>query len=238
MGVRTPGLTAAVIVFIVIGFGMGLYAARIRPPTAIPDPGSSNIALTFGPTHFAHSRIRVTLSLYQEFFGSEGGTQATLAIALSGKDFEYGGWKLLARVPTGVHLPFSRDIPASGRVFHRAAGGDVVSYTPGPVADGKATLFLTWNDLHSGPLQVQGANLVAEFPDLAVDNQTELGSSDSSPTPSPTPTLIVSRELQPGSDYAYLGGPAPEHQDLFTWSWKPELGQRVPFGQGWSSSIR
>jgi len=40
----------------------------------------------------------------------------------------------------------------------------------------------------------------------------------------PTPKVTVFRDLQPGGDFAYLGGLPPDHEDHFNWSWKPEKG--------------
>jgi hypothetical protein len=85
---------------------------------------------------------------------------------------------------------------------------------------------LTWHDLDSGPIRVRGPNLVAEFPYVAVENHTSAGSPGESSLP-PTPTVTVDREFRLASDYAYLAGLPPDHQDRFTWSWKPETGLRT-----------
>jgi len=101
-------------------------------------------------------------------------------------------------VPAGVE-------PDGAQVVSPASQGmDEVSFAPGPKRDGKYTAQLNWYNLTSGPLQVTGANLMAVFPDVTVvTNQSDLV----------TPTLLVTvtQELDPGSDFAYLGGPPPDH---------------------------
>jgi hypothetical protein len=206
----------AVIVLIALALVTVIYAAVLRPDTALPQPASSSIQVTFGPTHLTSSPITMSLSLGQGPSYSGGGTTVTLDVTLIGTDFKYPGWQLLAYVPTGVHLVGSpNNNPQTGQLVpHLAAGGASVYVKPGAQRDGTYSMSLYWNDLNSGPLRVRGANLVASFPDVAVENQ------DASPVPPPNVTL--SRQLQPGSDYAYLGGPPPDHQDRFTWSWNPQ----------------
>jgi hypothetical protein len=151
-------------------------------------------------------------------------TAVALDIDLSGADFTHPGWTVLAFVPDGAHLvgDLNDNDPRTGTVHHSAAGGSVLYAHPGSERDGKYFATVIWNDLHSGPMRVRGANLVAAFPDVEVENESSGG--DATAPPPPTPRVIVRRDLQPGSDFAFLGGLPPDHQDRINWSWKPEKG--------------
>ncbi len=215
MAFARRGCTATVIVLIVLAGGTGVYAAVLRPDTAIPPPGLSSGTLMFGPTHHASSPITVTQVLSLGPLSEGNGTTVNLGITLVGDDLRYPGWRLTLSVPPGVRLRVA--LPSDsrpGRLSPTAAGVVLFSVTPGPMSAGAYAVVLTWNGLDSGPLRVRGANLVAAFPGFTVENQT-----------SATPTVTVSRDLQPDrSDYAYLGGMPPDHQDSDTWSWNPETG--------------
>jgi hypothetical protein len=57
---------------------------------------------------------------------------------------------------------------------------------------------------------------------MTVENEDSGASADAPPPP--TPKMILFRDLQPGGDFAYLGGLPPDYEDHFNWSWKPEKG--------------
>jgi len=217
MAFARRGCTATVVVLIVLALGTGVYAAVLRPHTAIPSPGLSSSTLMFGPAHHARSPITAQ-QVMSVGPADQPNDTVNLGITLVGDDLRYPGWRLIASVPPGVRIVGW--LPDDSRpVFRNMAGGTFVVVTPGPVRARAYSVLLTWNGLDSGPLRVQGANLVAAFPNLTVANQA----------PS-APTLTVSRLLQPNrSDYAYLGGPLPDHQDSDSWSWKPQTGVGAEF---------
>jgi hypothetical protein len=202
------GWNVTVFVLFAIAAGTAFYANLLRPDDAIPNPWpDTNIAVIFGSIHPARSPITMDLWLREGDPGQGSHpAQVTMDLDLKGKDLAYPGWEVLATVPRGVQMVGAvTNDPRSGKVSSRAAGGATVYVTPGPQRDGKYTMTLIWNDLNSGPIQVQGANLTAAFPDLTVQNTTS--ASSGSGTSLPTPKVTLSRELQPGtSDYAYLGG--------------------------------
>ena len=227
MAFARRGCTATVIVLIVLAGGTGVWAAIVRPDTAIPQPGPSSILLTFGLTHPASSPITVEMYIQDlSYVGSGTSTSVGLSITVTGRDLTFPGWKLLVKVPTGVHviraLP---EQPPTGRVSRDAAGYAVVSSTPGPIPAGDYMETLTWDGLDSGPMQVQGASLVAAFPTVVVENGLSASIMEDPSRLARVAPLTVSRQLDPGgSDYAYFAGMPPDSQDFPTWSWKPETG--------------
>jgi hypothetical protein len=214
------GLTPTVLVLLTVGFGIGWYANHLRPASA-PQPGESTVTLFFGPNSFSSAALKVTVWLRQEPGNT---TSVAMDIDLSGQDLKQPGWYLLAFVPRGVQVPGSvTNNPRDGRVTHPTSGPDVVYITPGPQLLGTYSATLVWTNLIDGPLQVRDANLVALFPQFTVEN-TVAADSPSTFTP-PTPAVTLGRKLQPGgSDYAYLAGLPPDHQDRFTWTWNPVRG--------------
>jgi hypothetical protein len=216
------GLTATVIVLGALALGTGAFAWYLRPNTAIPQPGASEIDLTFGPTHLARSPIKVDLTLAEDTFVAPGPpTAASLIIYLTGPDLGHPGWELAAHVPSGVQIGALTDHPHAFRITH-GYGEDVVYAGPGAILGGSLLVELRWYNLNSGPLQVQGANLAAAFPDLQVDNQGSRGSTSAS---LPPVSVIFSRSLEPEGDYAFLAGLPPDYYNTnlpsSTWSWKP-----------------
>ena len=140
--------TVPLIVLIVLAGGTGVWASIVRPDTAIPQPGPSSILLTFGLTHPASSPITVEMYIQDlSYVGSGTSTSVGLSITVTGRDLTFPGWKLLVKVPTGVHviraLP---EQPPTGRVSRDAAGYAVVSSTPGPIPAGDymETLNMGW----------------------------------------------------------------------------------------------
>jgi hypothetical protein len=199
------GLTPTVIVLAVLAVGPFVYGWLHRPDTSVPQPLTSHVEIDLSPRHPLLSPITVGISL------SGRGGAATVYIDLAGGEFTQTGWSVSALVPAGVE-------PDGAQVVSPASQGmDEVSFAPGPQRDGKYTAQLNWYNLTSGPLQVTGANLMAVFPDVTVvTNQSDLV----------TPTLLVTvtQELDPGSDFAYLGGPPPDHFAGTRWVWKPVTG--------------
>lgn len=221
------GTTSTVAVLTVLGFAAGAYAYHLRPNSGLPQPGQPSIEVTFGPHYFATAPLQMTVELDTESsLPGINGTAVVMAIDLTGQDLTRPGWSVLAQVPGGVQPIGPNNNPREGRVTPIAGGGDYVYIAPGPQPRGTYSAVLIWNDLTSGPLQVRGANLVANFPDVTVENQSPGTSSNAASAPSPVVTL--SHELQPpGSDYAYLGGLPPDREDRYTWSWNPVSGYQA-----------
>jgi hypothetical protein len=225
-------LTPTVLVLVVVGLAIGWYANHLRPASA-PQPEESNVTLHFGPNYFTSAALKVTVWLRQE---PSNNTFVAMDIDLTGQDLTQPGWYLLAFVPRGVQVPGSvTNDPREGRVTHPTSGPDVVYITPGPQRDGTYSAMLLWTNLTDGPLQVRDANLVATFPQFTVENRVA-ADSPSTFTP-PTPAVTLGRKLQPGgSDYAYLGGLPPDHQDRFTWTWNPVRGDSAGGTTSFTSS--
>jgi hypothetical protein len=97
-----------------------------------------------------------------------------------------------------------------------------VRVAPGSAPQGKYTAFLLWDDLDSGPMQEQGANLVASFPMVTVHNQTS--ADDEEEFAPPRPQVTVRRQLLPSGDYAFLAGVPPDRLVTGAWYWNPETG--------------
>ena len=210
------------IVLCALGIGTGAWAFYIRPDSAIPQPGTSVIELIFGPAHLARSPINVDLTLAEDWHTLLGPvTAVSLIINLTGPDLTHFGWELVGHVPSGVQAGTITGDSHALRITH-ARGEDDVYATPGAVRRGSFLVELKWYNLHSGPMQVEGANLAAQFPILLVENQ---GSPGSANTSLPAPSVSLSRRLEPQGDYAYLGGLPPDHQQpglpLSEWSWNP-----------------
>lgn len=210
------GATATVLVLLVPGIVIGAVAWHLRPDSAIPQPGSSNIDVAFGPSYVASSPIHVQLQLWQDEPVDGGGpTRVVLGIDISGKDVTYSGLTLTASVPNGVQLiPASEDNPSTGHVTRYPGTGDIVTITSRAVrSDPKVApdeygATLTWDNLHSGPIQVRGANLVAAFPSLTMSGGYAIRSVTL------TDDLVLGQ-----SDYAFLAGLTPDHESVSEWSW-------------------
>src|SRR5712691_2018553 len=213
------GVTPTVCLLWVLGIAIGVWAYRLRPESALPQPGRATLYLIFEPRHFADAPIGINLQIDKE--GSSG---AGIGIYIQGRDLKQPGWKLLAYVPHGVHPPGPYETLALGRITQRDASGDVVDIAPGPLPKGEYGTFLAWNNLSSGLMQTRNANLVARFPAIVVENDTSEEPPNASTPPNPQVTL--SRVLHPGSsDYAYLGGPPPDRVGFSTWSWNQVSGK-------------
>jgi hypothetical protein len=225
------GATSTVGLLTVIGIATGIYAYHLRPDSTLPQPSEPSVDLIFGPKYFASAPLTMTVWLRTQSM-SPTGTTMVMDIDLTGKDLTQPGWALLASVPSGVDALDPYNNPRFGRVTPQVGGGDEVYITPEPARQGTYSVALVWNNLTSGPMQVRGANLAATFPDVTVENDTS-GTGPNAVTV-PTPVVTLSRELQPpGTDYAYIGGLPPDHQDLVTWSWNPPSG----FQAGGSTSF-
>jgi len=183
----------------------------------------SLIEVDFSPGHSAHSPVTVAVRLILDLSTSNDGSPVTLAIDLAGADLTRTGWSIHALVPAGVSVngALGND-PRTGEVYPLSGGQEGVYIAPGPVPQRAYTALLEWNDLTSGPIQVIGPNLVAEFPDVTVVNQSPVNSTGASSEP--TPPLTISQTLFPGGDFAYLGGLPPNRIDGGTWSWTPATG--------------
>lgn len=217
------GLTPTVAVLAILGAIPLTYALWILPATDVPQPRPSSIEIDFSPGHPASSPLTVGMWLQREqpADGTGNSNQVVLAIDITGADLARSGWSITGIMPVGVHIngALGND-PRTGRVT-RYPGSDktaFVSVAPGPVAGGRYSVILFWNNLHSGPMQVEGANLAATFPDVTVDNQATAG-SDNAPSP-PEPQVTVTRELVPFGDFAYLGGLPPDRLNGSGWSWE------------------
>jgi hypothetical protein len=70
--------------------------------------------------------------------------------------------------------------------------------------------------------------MTAEFPELNVENETS--PSSNTDTQIPDPIVTLTRELQPGGDFAYVDGLHPDRQELYTWTWDTESG--TPTAEG------
>jgi len=217
------GLTATVVVLMVLAAGAFTFASWIHPDTAVPQPESSSIEVDFSPAHSAHSPVTVGVRLILDQSASNGGFPVTLAIDLAGEDLAHTGWSLHALVPAGVSVNGAiSNNPRTGEVYPLSDGLEGVYIAPGPVPQRAYTALLEWNNLTSGPVQVIGANLAAEFPDVAVINQSPVNSTGA--TSEPAPPLTISETFFPSEDFACLGGLPPNRIDGGTWSWKPATG--------------
>ena len=138
----------------------------------------------------------------------------------TGEDLVTAGWSVVAVVPTGVHVNGAQNNdPRTGQVTRFSDKDSLVYITPGSVPRGSYTALLEWDDVESGPMQVRGAKLAAEFPIVTVVNQT---SQDALSVPKPEVTVL--QELTSGGDYAFLGLP-PDHLIGFDWAWNSKTGR-------------
>lgn len=218
------GLTPTVVVLAVLFVGAAACGFWLRPDTGIPQPASSSVEIDFSPERPARSPVTVGLRLLRDRPTHVGDrATVTLAIDLNGEDFTYPGWTVVAVVPTGVRVNGAQgDDPGTGLVGRFSDTMATVVVAPGSVSGGSYTALLIWDDVDHGPIQVRGANLVAAFPDVTVENHTRPGATDGSSVP--RPEVTVQRELVPRGDYAFLGGLPPDRLAGLAWSWKPETG--------------
>jgi hypothetical protein len=219
------GLTATVGVLALLGALLTAYAFWILPDTALPKPQSSDIQINFNPGHPATSPIRATLSLLRGDHYSEGTSRGiVLEIDVTGPDLAHTGWSMFMIMPAGVQIVpdyLTLRNPSAERVIPHGWFNtqDTVVINPGPQAAESYSVALSWNDLHSGPMQIDGANLAAWLPDVEVNNYAPGNSNGSTPTV-PQPKLSVVRGLEPGGDFTYVGGQAPDQSGSFSdWVW-------------------
>jgi hypothetical protein len=196
------GFTATFVVLVLFTAAIGIYAAWILPDTVVPQPQQSSIAIDFSSGHPASSPITVGITLSQFLDG------IMLDIQLDGADLAHTGWSLYLTIPTGGQ-PFPVGTPQPV-ISYGDSGTDNVVIRPGPGEQSYETMF-TWDNLHSGPMQIDGANLAAFFPDVQVFNSTSI-----------YPKVSVTRELDSFGDYSYLGGQTPDHATGSAWWWTDE----------------
>lgn len=220
------GFTPTVGWLLVIGATAGVYGWAHHPDTAIPQPPGSSVEVDFSPDRSARSPMTVGLGLRRDKAPDNSGRwQVTLAIDLTGDDLASPNWTLVAIVPTGVRVNGALDNdPSTGQVSRYPGSQDeaIVRIAPGPAGGGKYTALLIWDDEGSGPLRVNGANLVASLPDVSVVNFTPPGAGDGSSVP--RPEITVERQLSRVADYAFLGGMPPDQLTGYWWSWKSQVG--------------
>jgi hypothetical protein len=218
------GVNGVVITLAVLWVVPLAYAIRVLPNTTVPVPQSSSVEVDFSQGHPAHSPISVEISFSREQQFDSNGWQMVMAIYLNGPDLAQAGWSITAIVPAGVQVNGAIGNSALlGRVLPYAASGttDDVYIAPGPMRRGTYTALLIWNNLSSGPMQVNEANLAAAFPDVTVDNQSP-SYSGLGPPPVPQPQMSVTRELVPFGDFAYFGGVPPNQLNDSAWSWQAD----------------
>jgi hypothetical protein len=224
-GWASRGFTPTAGWLLVIGAAAGIYGWVYHPDTAIRQPPQSHVEVDFAPGRPARSPITVGLRLIRDEASRDRHSQVTLAIDLTGVDLASPDWTLTAIVPAGVRVNGALDDdPRTGRVFRYSDSHDeaMVSIAPGAVGRGTYTALLVWDDEGSSPLRVNGADLVASLPDVGVMNTTAPGAGSESSVP--RPEVTVERQLSPSADYALLGGPPPDQQTEYGWSWQPQTG--------------
>jgi hypothetical protein len=210
---------ATVVVLAVLGTVVTVYGFWELPDTAAPRPGQSTVEVDFSPGHAVSAPITVALTLsYDDPYVTKG-SEIELDIDLKGADLAHTGWSMYITVPTGVQL----DDPQGARVIRHVNGSDTedaVYVDPGPQRFEGYSTSLIWNDARSGPLQVDGANLAAWFPEVQVDNWTSMGSNAPSV---PEPQVAVTRNLDLyEQDFTYLAGQPPDQFNASGWwTWKP-----------------
>lgn len=236
MAFAQRGFTATVGVLVLLGAVVTAYAFWVRPHTAIPNPPWSQALITFGPGHSATSPLTVTIWMGSEYPSENHGHGIELDIDLAGSDLAHPGWSILMIVPTGVRLVpdyLILDNPSKEYVTPHgwSTTQDTVVLKPGPQKGQKYSAILTWDNLHSGPMQINGPNLTASIPDVEVDNQASGNNNGARPVP--TPQLTVTRELYPAGDFTYIGGQPPDQIDKNSnWSWKATAPNLVNGGGG------
>jgi hypothetical protein len=186
-----------------------------RPETTVPQPGESNIEVDFSPGHPAVAPVIVSVLLSRDDVSSGTAGGITMTIDLQGQDLTHADWSVTADVPSGAESPY----PDSGVSIHTFQGTTYATAAPGPQTSGKYEVDLEWNDLRSGPLQVIGANMAAVLPQVAVIDYTT-----SEAEQVPTTQVTVNEALEPGTDFTYQSGPAPDQIIGYEWQWKPVTG--------------
>jgi hypothetical protein len=221
------GISATVLVLVVLAAGTVVGGLLLKPDTSVPQPGSSSVEVDFSPAHPARSPVAVGVELTDDVTGGYG-SGMTMAITLAGADLAQKDWSVIAEVPAGVQLDgqIAGD-PRTGRVANvtDARTGQTTTFVylvPGPMISGKYSVILTWDNLSSGPMQVRGPYLAAAFPDVIVKNITPSGSHGQDAMP--MPPVTAQDTLETYSDYVFLGGMPPDHFDNFAWVWKTQAG--------------
>lgn len=216
------GISAVVITLTVLWAIPLAYAIWVLPNTAVPRPQASSVEVDFSSGHPARSALSVAISFSREQQFDSNSFQMDMAIYLNGPDLVRVGWSITAIVPRGVQVNGAiGNSAALGRVSPYAGSSikDEVYIAPGPQRRGTYQALLIWNNLSSGPMQVNGANLAAVFPDVTAENWT---TDSPNPPAIPQPQMSVTRELVPFEDFAYLGGLPPDQVNDSAWSWQAD----------------
>jgi hypothetical protein len=208
------GVTLTVVGWALAALITGGIAWTVLPESGVPKPGSPSVEIDFSQGHAPVSPLTVGLQLYNNAGTHDKGV--TLVVDLIGDDLRQPGWSMWVLVPGGVSV----DDPAARVVRWEGGGGyRQVFFTPTQdrASTSRYTALLNWSSTRRGPLQIRGADLAAAFPDVVVENQI----------PPHTPVKVtVTRQLQPRSDFVYLGGqPLDRLGDAGVWSWDPVHGQ-------------
>ncbi len=220
------GLTATVVVLLAIGVGTGAYAFHLRPDNAIPRVNNLfQINLDFRLTQPARSPIKVVLTLHVDT-----AWPSTLCISVMSPDLTHPGFLFQALVPPVVQAETVPSDPHTVLISRAGGGQDWLRAMPGAVRTGTFSACLAWDN--SGPVQVQGANLTAEFPRILAGDFGDLSGGEAGYLYTPLP-ISLSQQLALDDNYAYLAGQPPDHQDGSAWSWGPVTldgsGQLAPF---------
>jgi hypothetical protein len=202
----------------------------IQPDDSVPNIPNPVVELQFSGDHQARSAIRVDLYLTRDgSLNGDGHQGSSLLIDIRGDDLRQPGWTVQAVVPRGVRVNGATDNNdiVQGRVDQFGeTDEDLVIFQPGPEPSGRFGPLLIWDgDVH-GPVQVEGANLVAAFPAVVVSSYRKPDSDDS--TSPPKPEVSVSYFLSPSSDFAFVAGPQPDTSQKYLWTWAPQTGQVGP----------
>jgi hypothetical protein len=203
-----------------IGAGAGVIGWIYHPNTAVPQIPASTIQVEFTPDRPARSPMTVRVWLSRDKVGTKW--HVTLSIDVASDDLTGSNWTLVAIVPSGVTTLGAPDDPRTGEVSPYSGSQDFVRIAPGSISGGKYGTTLIWDDENSGPLRIQGPNLVASLPEVLVKNYTSAGTSNESSVP--RPEVTVERHLSPSEDYAFQSGLPPDQLSQYWWSWKPEVG--------------
>jgi hypothetical protein len=216
--VLRPGFNATVIVLVAAGIFSWRYAGHLHPDTGTPQPGFSEFSLSFAHAHNAHSPIKVNVTLTQGQPPGAPADSVQLDLEVSGPGLTHPGLSLQGQVPSGATGDTSE---GSEPRITRAGSHDNVYFTP---TEQRRSFWveLSWFNTDSAPMQLRGANLAVEFPDISVNNMR--------------PSVRMSRQLELEGDYAYIAGHPPDHQKpdlpMSKWAWNPVTS---PPNQGFES---
>jgi hypothetical protein len=186
-----------------------------RPETTVPQPGTSLIEVHFGQGHPALAPVTVSVFLSRDDVTSGDGGGITMTIDLQGQDLARAGWSVTEVVPSGAESPY----PGSGISTYTSRGTSYLTAAPGPQRSDKYEVDLEWHDLRSGPLQVTGATMAAVLPQVSVIDDTTSETEQVPPT-----QVTVNEAVEPGTDFTYQSGSAPDQVTGYEWQWKPVTG--------------